>query len=51
MHLTNAEYLLTHRSFYPPRTAPLLMNTAQSRDIDLEEDWSIAESFNKQGLV
>jgi N-acylneuraminate cytidylyltransferase/CMP-N,N'-diacetyllegionaminic acid synthase len=51
MYLCNTEYLLTHRSFYPPRTAPLVMNTVQSLDIDSAEDWSIAESFIKQGLV
>ncbi|OQW71589.1 MAG: N-acylneuraminate cytidylyltransferase [Proteobacteria bacterium ST_bin11] len=51
MYLCNTDYLLTHRSFYPPRTAPLIMNAVQSLDIDSEEDWLIAESFIKQGLV
>lgn len=51
MYLCNTEYLLKHRSFYPPRTAPLVMSTVQSLDVDTAEDWLIAESFIKKGLV
>lgn len=51
MYLCKTEYLLQHKSFYPPKTLPLVMNAVQSLDIDTEEDWAIAEAFIKQGLV
>ena len=51
MYLCKTDYLLEHKSFYPPKTVPLVMNAIQSLDIDTEEDWAIAEAFIKQGLV
>ncbi|OAH96605.1 N-acylneuraminate cytidylyltransferase [Methylomonas methanica] len=51
MYCCKTAYLLEHKSFYPERTMPLIMNAIQSLDIDTEEDWAIAEAFIKQGLV
>lgn len=51
MYLCRTDFLLTHKSFYPPQTVPLVMNAIQSLDIDTEEDWAIAEAFVKQGLL
>ncbi len=51
MYLCKTAYLLEQKSFYPPKTVPLVMNAVQSLDIDTEEDWAIAEAFIKQGLV
>ncbi|WP_445366948.1 cytidylyltransferase domain-containing protein [Methylomonas sp. BW4-1] len=51
MYLCKTDYLLEHKSFYPPKTVPLVMNAIQSLDIDTEEDWAIAEAYIKQGLV
>lgn len=51
MYCCKTAYLLEHKSFYPERTAPLIMNAIQSLDIDTEEDWAIAEAFIKQGLA
>ncbi|WP_020484847.1 acylneuraminate cytidylyltransferase family protein [Methylomonas sp. MK1] len=51
MYLCRTDHLLTFKSFYPPKTVPLIMDTVQSLDIDTEEDWAIAEAFIKQGLV
>ncbi len=51
MYLCRTDFLLMHKSFYPPHTVPLVMNTIQSLDIDTEDDWAIAEAFIKQGLV
>jgi len=51
MYLCKSAYLLEHGSFYPPRTAPLIMNAVQSLDIDTDEDWAIAEAYVMQGLI
>jgi CMP-N,N'-diacetyllegionaminic acid synthase len=51
MYLCKTEWLLEHKSFYPPKTVPLVMGAIQSLDIDTEEDWAMAEAFIKQGLV
>lgn len=51
MYLCKTDYLLQQKSFYPPKTRPLLMSAIQSLDIDTEEDWAMAEAFIKQGLV
>ncbi|MDT4288736.1 acylneuraminate cytidylyltransferase family protein [Methylomonas sp. MO1] len=51
MYCCKTAYLLEHKSLYPERTMPLIMNAIQSLDIDTEEDWAIAEAFIKQGLV
>lgn len=51
MYLCSTGFLLESKSFYPPKTVPLVMNAVQSLDIDSEEDWAIAEAFIKQGLV
>ncbi|MBD9355066.1 acylneuraminate cytidylyltransferase family protein [Methylomonas albis] len=51
MYLCKTDYLLEHKSFYPPKTVPLVTNAIQSLDIDTEEDWAIAEAYIKQGLV
>ncbi|MGZ0076709.1 acylneuraminate cytidylyltransferase family protein [Methylomonas sp. YC3] len=51
MYLCKADYLLEHKSFYPPKTVPLVMNAIQSLDIDSEEDWAMAEAFILHGLV
>jgi N-acylneuraminate cytidylyltransferase/CMP-N,N'-diacetyllegionaminic acid synthase len=51
MYLCRTAYLLEHKSFYPEKTVPLLMNAVQSLDIDTEEDWAMAEAFIRQGLV
>jgi len=51
MYLCKTAYLLDHKSFYPVKTLPLIMNGVQSLDIDSQEDWAIAEAFIKQSLV
>lgn len=51
MYLCKTDYLLTHRSFYPPKTVALVMNAIESLDIDTDEDWAMAEAFIKQGLT
>jgi len=51
LYLCNTDYLLRQKSFYPPKTLPLLMGAIQSLDIDTEEDWVMAEAFIKQSLV
>lgn len=51
MYLCKTKYLLEQKTFYPPRTLPLVMRAIESLDIDTEEDWAMAEAFIKQGLV
>lgn len=51
MYLCKSAYLLAQQSFYPQKTAPLIMNAIRSLDIDTDEDWAMAEAFIKQGLT
>jgi CMP-N,N'-diacetyllegionaminic acid synthase len=51
MYLCKTKYLLEQKTFYPPKTLPLVMGAIESLDIDTEEDWAMAEAFIKQGLV
>lgn len=50
MYLCRTELLLSRKSFYPPKTLPLIMNAVQSLDIDTLEDWAMAEAFINHGL-
>lgn len=51
MYLCKTELLLSLKSFYPPKTLPLIMNAVQSLDIDTTEDWAMAEAFINTALV
>jgi CMP-N-acetylneuraminic acid synthetase len=51
LYLCKTGHLLAKASFYPDKTAPLIMNKVTSLDIDTEEDWAIAEAYIKQGLT
>lgn len=51
MYLCKTELLLSRKSFYPPKTLPLIMNAVQSLDIDTAEDWAMAEAFIDHGLL
>lgn len=51
IYLCKTQCLLEQKSFYPPKTRPLVMSSIQSLDIDTEDDWAMAEAFINQGLV
>ena len=45
VYLVRSTALRKHRTLFPPRTMPLVMNAAISIDIDTEVDWLVAEAL------
>ena len=45
VYLVRSTALREHHTLFPPRTMPLVMNSARSIDIDTEVDWLVAEAL------